>query len=75
MGSHTQFHHPEQGLATSMALETEKTIAKPIFSAGKACNNGGTIILLDPEYIIGQALDLTFFQSVDFIIRGKIHFT
>ncbi|PMD67414.1 glycoside hydrolase family 28 protein [Hyaloscypha bicolor E] len=46
-----------------------------IFSAAKACNNGGTVALLDPKYIIGQALDLTFLQSVDFIIKGEISFT
>jgi galacturan 1,4-alpha-galacturonidase len=46
-----------------------------IFLAAKACNNGGTVALLDPEYTIGQALDLTFLQSVDFIIQGKINFT
>jgi galacturan 1,4-alpha-galacturonidase len=49
--------------------------SQTIFSAAKACNNGGTVALLDPKYIIGQALDLTFLQSVDFIIKGEISFT
>ena len=49
--------------------------SQTIFSAAKACNNGGTVALLDAEYTIGQVLDLTFLQSVDFIIQGEINFT
>jgi galacturan 1,4-alpha-galacturonidase len=49
--------------------------SQTIYSAAKACNNGGNIALLDPQYIIGKALDLTFLQSVDIIIQGQINFT
>ena len=46
-----------------------------IFSALKACNNGGTVVLLDPQYAIAKPLDLTFLESVDFVIQGELSFT
>jgi galacturan 1,4-alpha-galacturonidase len=49
--------------------------SQSIYSAAKACNNGGTIALQDPQYIIGKALDLTFLRSVDLVIQGQINFT
>jgi len=57
------------------AFGNGKDDSQTIYSAAKACNNGGTVALLDPEYIVGQALDLTFLQSVDFVIQGEISFT
>jgi galacturan 1,4-alpha-galacturonidase len=52
-----------------------KDDSQTLFSAAKACNNGGTVALLDPIYIIAQAVDLTFLSSVDFDIQGVITFT
>ena len=49
--------------------------SQAIFTAAKACNNGGTIALLDAQYTIAQPLDLTFLEAVDIIIGGEISFT
>ncbi|KAH8198384.1 hypothetical protein TruAng_007481 [Truncatella angustata] len=38
------------------------------------CNNGGKVVL-DSNYTIGSVLDLTFLQSVDIAISGKLTFT
>lgn len=38
------------------------------------CNNGGKVVL-DSNYTIGTVLDLTFLNSVDIAISGKLTFT
>ncbi|KAI1843668.1 hypothetical protein JX266_010114 [Neoarthrinium moseri] len=48
--------------------------AAAILQALHDCNNGGTVIL-DAEYTIGTVLDLTFLNSVDIALTGKITFT
>lgn len=57
------------------ALGNGQDDSQTIFPAARACNGDGTVALLDPQYIIGQTLDLTFLQSVDFIFQGNINFT
>jgi len=52
-----------------------KDDSQTLFSAAKACNNGGTVALLDPLYTIAKPLDLTFLNAVDFDIQGTITFT
>lgn len=49
--------------------------SQTLFSALKACNKGGTVYLLDPQYTIAKALDLTFLTAVDVIIAGTVGFT
>lgn len=49
--------------------------SQTIFSAAKACNYGGTVALLDAQYIIAQPLDLTFLNAVDIVIAGEVSFT
>lgn len=46
-----------------------------IYQAFQACNNGGVVALLDPQYTIAKPLDLTFLNAVDFSIQGQISFT
>jgi len=46
-----------------------------IYSAFKACNHGGVVALMDAQYTIAKPLDLTFLDSVDFVIQGQINFT
>lgn len=46
-----------------------------IFSAFKACNHGGVVALMDSQYTIAKPLDLTFLDSVDFVIQGQVSFT
>ena len=48
--------------------------ASQILDAFTQCNNGGTVIL-DGDYTIGTALDLTFLESVDVALSGSITFT
>ncbi|KAI5921871.1 glycoside hydrolase family 28 protein [Camillea tinctor] len=45
-----------------------------ILSAFQECKNGGTIVL-DADYTIGTALDLTFLDGVDIALSGSITFT
>ena len=49
--------------------------SQTIFSAAKACNYGGTVALLDAQYIIAQPLDLTFLNAVDIVIAGEVSFS
>ncbi|CAG8972355.1 hypothetical protein HYALB_00005023 [Hymenoscyphus albidus] len=49
--------------------------SQAILSAAKTCNKGGTIALLDAAYTVGNPLDLTFLDSVDFVIQGTLSFT
>lgn len=49
--------------------------SQSLLSAAKECNNGGTVALLDPLYIISKPLDLTFLNAIDFDIRGTIRFS
>lgn len=49
--------------------------SQAIFSAFKACNNGGTVALMDAQYIIAEPLDLTFLNAVDFVLAGQITWT
>jgi galacturan 1,4-alpha-galacturonidase len=49
--------------------------SQTLFSAAKACNNGGVVALIDPLYTIAKPLDLTFLNAVDFDIQGTITFT
>lgn len=57
------------------ALGNGQDDSQTILSAAITCNNGGTIALLDAEYIIGKPLDLTFLDAVDFVIQGTVSFT
>ncbi len=57
------------------AFGNGKDDSQTLFSAAKACNNGGTVALLDPLYIIAKPLDLTFLNAVDFDTQGTITFT
>ena len=57
------------------ALGDGQDDSQGIFSALKACNNGGTVVLLDSQYIIAKPLDLTFLEAVDFVIQGEVSFT
>ncbi|KAI0147483.1 polygalacturonase [Xylariaceae sp. FL1272] len=45
-----------------------------ILEAFNSCNNGGTVVL-DGDYTIGTALDLTFLESVDIALSGSINFS
>ncbi|KAI0802479.1 polygalacturonase [Xylaria sp. FL0064] len=56
------------------ALGGGKDDAAQILNAFSDCNNGGTIVL-DGDYTIGTALDLTFLDSVDVALSGSITFT
>ncbi|KAI1309687.1 polygalacturonase [Xylaria venustula] len=56
------------------ALGSGEDDAPQILDAFNNCNNGGTIIL-DGNYTIGTALDLTFLDSVDVALSGSITFT
>ncbi|KAH8661997.1 polygalacturonase [Xylariales sp. PMI_506] len=47
--------------------------APQILSAFHDCNNGGTVVL-DANYTIASPLDLTFLNSVDIAISGRITF-
>ncbi|KAI0195801.1 polygalacturonase [Xylaria flabelliformis] len=47
--------------------------ASQILDAFHDCNNGGTIVL-DGDYTIATALDLTFLDSVDVALSGSITF-
>lgn len=55
------------------ALGDEKDDAPQILAAFQDCNNGGTIVL-DQDYTIATALDLTFLDSVDVALSGSITF-
>jgi galacturan 1,4-alpha-galacturonidase len=57
------------------ALGKGQDDSQAIFSAAKACNYGGTVALLDAQYIIAQPLDLTFLNAVDIVIVGEVSFT
>jgi galacturan 1,4-alpha-galacturonidase len=46
--------------------------SQAIYSAFKACNNGGTVAFLETKYTIAQHLDLTFLNAVDVSIQGEI---
>ncbi|KAI0602621.1 glycoside hydrolase family 28 protein [Biscogniauxia sp. FL1348] len=48
--------------------------APAILSAFQECNNGGTVIL-DTDYTIGTALDLTFLEGVDVALSGSVTFS
>ncbi|ORY60577.1 glycoside hydrolase family 28 protein [Pseudomassariella vexata] len=48
--------------------------ASAILQAFNDCNNGGTVVL-DSDYTIGTALDLTFLNGVDVALSGSITFT
>ncbi|CAG8949035.1 hypothetical protein HYFRA_00002163 [Hymenoscyphus fraxineus] len=52
-----------------------KDDSQAILSAARTCNKGGTIALLDAVYTVGKPLDLTFLDSVDFVIQGTLSFT
>ena len=56
------------------ALGGDRDDATTLFSALKACNNGGTVYMPDPLYNIKTALDLTFLSEVDVIISGTVLF-
>ncbi|KAI0174650.1 polygalacturonase [Pestalotiopsis sp. NC0098] len=43
-------------------------------AALQECNNGGKVVL-DSNYTIGSVLDLTFLDSIDIAISGKVTFT
>lgn len=45
-----------------------------ILKAFKKCNHGGNVVL-DGDYTIGTALDLTFLEGVDVVITGTITFS
>ncbi|KAI1320146.1 polygalacturonase [Xylariaceae sp. FL0255] len=47
--------------------------APHILSALHECNNGGTVVL-DKNYTIATALDLTFLEHVDLALSGTINF-
>lgn len=47
--------------------------APQILGAFNDCNNGGTVVL-DGDYTIATALDLTFLDSVDVALSGSITF-
>ena len=57
------------------AFGNGKDDSPSIFSAAKACNNGGTVVLAEPLYIIGKPLDLTFLNAIDFDFQGTVRFT
>lgn len=48
--------------------------SEAFLSALQECNGGGKVVL-DSNYTIGSVLDLTFLDSVDIAISGKITFT
>lgn len=45
-----------------------------ILEGFKQCNQGGNVVL-DGDYTIGTALDLTFLEAVDVIITGTVAFS
>ncbi|KAI1734831.1 polygalacturonase [Xylaria scruposa] len=55
------------------ALGSGEDDASQILDAFHDCNNGGTIVL-DGDYTIATALDLTFLDSVDVALSGSITF-
>jgi len=56
------------------ALGGGKDDAPQILKAFHDCNHGGTVVL-DKQYTIGTALDLTFLDRVDIALSGSITFT
>ncbi|EPS39663.1 hypothetical protein H072_6550 [Dactylellina haptotyla CBS 200.50] len=57
------------------ALGNGQDDAPQIIEAVKSCNNGGTVALLDPLYIIGSVMDLRGLEAIDFDIQGILQFT
>lgn len=49
--------------------------SQTFYSALKACNNGGTVYLPDPDYTFTKVLDLTFLNAIDVVISGTISFS
>ncbi|KAJ8131977.1 hypothetical protein O1611_g1646 [Lasiodiplodia mahajangana] len=67
-------HSPVRTKACSVtALGDGKDDALNILNAFHECNNGGTVVL-DKDYTIATALDLTFLDSVDVALSGSITF-
>lgn len=48
--------------------------SEAFLAALQECNNGGKVVL-DSNYTIGSVLDLTFLDSIDIAISGKVTFT
>ncbi|KAI1261522.1 polygalacturonase [Xylariaceae sp. FL1019] len=65
---------PRANECTVTALGEGADDSAAILEAFNSCNNGGTVIL-DGDYTIGTALDLTFLESVDIALSGSINFS
>ncbi|KAI0863545.1 polygalacturonase [Xylaria cubensis] len=64
---------PRTKTCSVTALGGGEDDASQILDAFHDCNNGGTIVL-DGDYTIATALDLTFLDSVDVALSGSITF-
>ncbi|ETS78459.1 putative exopolygalacturonase X [Pestalotiopsis fici W106-1] len=74
-------HNTGRAAVVSPERETECFVvptggddSEVFLSALQECNGGGKVVL-DSNYTIGSVLDLTFLDSVDIAISGKITFT
>ncbi|KAI1436418.1 polygalacturonase [Xylaria sp. CBS 124048] len=67
-------HSPQRTRSCSVTAHGRGEDDAPhILKAFKDCNNGGTIVL-DGNYTIATALDLTFLDGVDIALSGSITF-
>ncbi|KAI1755718.1 polygalacturonase [Xylaria castorea] len=64
---------PRTKTCSVAALGGDGDDATQILDAFHDCNNGGTVVL-DSDYTIATALDLTFLDSVDVALSGSITF-
>jgi hypothetical protein len=71
--SHTPFPVTQENKVCYVrAHGNGKGDSQTLSSAAKACNNGGTVALLDPLYTIAKSLDLTFLNAIEFDIQAIV---
>ncbi|KAI0476390.1 polygalacturonase [Xylariaceae sp. FL0804] len=59
---------------SSNSSSSDHDDAAAILQAFRDCNHGGTVVL-DGDYTIGTALDLTFLEAVDVALSGRVTFS
>ncbi|KAI1427429.1 polygalacturonase [Xylaria sp. FL1777] len=72
-GRSTPYSSPRTKTCSVAALGDGEDDAPQILNGFNDCNNGGTVVL-DGNYTIATALDLTFLNSVDVALSGSITF-